>query len=79
MVKSNNNSIPDNISNAKNLQKMDFYNNEIADFGKGIYDLEGLNYLDISGTMYGTIFQKQLEDKLAGVKIIMDPPCKCLD
>jgi Leucine-rich repeat (LRR) protein len=71
--------LPDNISNAKNLQKMDFYNNEIADFGKGIYELEALNYLDISGTMYGTIFQKQLEEKLQKVKIVMDPPCKCLD
>jgi len=71
--------LPDNISNAKNLQKMDFYNNEIADFGKGIYELEALSYLDISGTMYGTIFQKQLEEKLKRVKIVMDPPCKCLD
>ncbi len=71
--------LPDNISNAKNLQKMDFYNNEIADFGKGIYELEALDYLDISGTMYGTIFQKQLEEKLQKVKIVMDPPCKCLD
>jgi hypothetical protein len=71
--------IPDNISNAKNLQKMDFYNNEIGDFGNGIYQLKALNYLDISGTMYGTIFQKQLEDKLKAVKIVMDPPCKCLD
>ena len=71
--------LPDNISNAKNLQKLDFYNNEIADFGKGIYELEALNYLDISGTMYGTIFQKQLEEKLQKVKIVMDPPCKCLD
>ena len=71
--------LPDYISNAKSLQKMDFYNNEITDFGKGIYELDALNYLDISGTMYGTIFQKQLEDKLQGVKIVMDPPCKCLD
>ena len=71
--------LPDYLSNAKSLQKMDFYNNEITDFGKGIYELDALNYLDISGTMYGTIFQKQLEDKLQGVKIVMDPPCKCLD
>jgi Leucine-rich repeat (LRR) protein len=71
--------LPDYISNAKSLQKMDFYNNEIADFGKGIYELKSLTYLDISGTMYGTIFQKQLEEKLQKVKIIMDPPCKCLD
>lgn len=71
--------LPDNISNAKNIEKMDFYNNEIGDFGNGIYQLKALNYLDISGTMYGTIFQKQLEDKLKAVKIVMDPPCKCLD
>jgi Leucine-rich repeat (LRR) protein len=71
--------LPDFISNAKSLQKMDFYNNEISDFGNGIYQMPALNYLDISGTMYGTIFQKQLEDKLKAVKIVMDPPCKCLD
>lgn len=71
--------LPATISNAKNLQKIDFYNNEITDFGKGIYELEALNYLDISGTMYGTIFQKQLVEKLKAVKIVMDPPCKCLD
>ena len=71
--------LPDYISNAKSLQKMDFYNNEISDFGNGIYQMPALNYLDISGTMYGTIFQKQLEEKLQKVKIIMDPPCKCLD
>lgn len=71
--------LPDYISNAKNLEKMDFYNNEITDFGKGIYELEALKYLDISGTMYGTIFQKKLEEKLQNVKIVMDPPCKCLD
>jgi Leucine-rich repeat (LRR) protein len=71
--------LPDYISNAKCLQKMDFYNNEISDFGNGIFQMQALNYLDISGTMYGTIFQKQLEDKLQGVKIVMDPPCKCLD
>jgi Leucine-rich repeat (LRR) protein len=71
--------LPDYISNAKNLQKMDFYNNQINDFGNGIYQMQALNYLDISGTMYGTIFQKQLENKLKAVKIVMDPPCKCLD
>ena len=71
--------LPDNISDSKCLQRMDFYNNEISEFGNGIYQLQALSYLDISGTMYGTIFQKQLVNKLQGVKIVMDPPCKCLD
>lgn len=71
--------LPDNISNAKNIEKLDFYNNEITNFGNGIYELKALTHLDISGTMYGTIFQKNLETKLKTVKIVMDPPCKCLD
>jgi Leucine-rich repeat (LRR) protein len=72
-------SLPDALGNLKKLEVLDFYNNEILNIGLGLFQLENLKKLDLSGTMYGTIFQKNLIAKLPGVKIKLDPPCTCLD
>jgi hypothetical protein len=35
--------------------------------------------LNIEGVMYGTVFAKQLLGRLPNTKVLIDPPCKCLD
>lgn len=72
-------SIPDQIENCTQLQFLDFYDNIIGDFGKGIFKLKELKTLNIEGVMYGTNFAEDLQRKLPKVKILLDPPCKCLN
>jgi Leucine-rich repeat (LRR) protein len=81
IILSNNrlNYIPDQIVQNKSLRYLDMYNNQVENVGKGLYGLKNLELLDLGGVMYGTLFHKDIRAKLPGVKIKMDPPCKCMD
>jgi hypothetical protein len=81
IVLSNNqlNYIPDQIAQNKELRYLDMYNNQVENVGKGLYNLKNLEILDLGGVMYGTLFHKDIRSKLVGVKVKMDPPCKCMD
>lgn len=72
-------SIPNQIANCPHLQKIDFYDNIIEDFGIGIFSLLELKTLNIEGVMYGTNFADDLKRKLPKTRILLDPPCKCLN
>lgn len=72
-------SIPDQIANCTHLTFLDFYDNLIEDFGLGIFNLTELKTLNIEGVMYGTNFADDLKRKLPNVRILLDPPCKCLN
>jgi Leucine-rich repeat (LRR) protein len=72
-------SIPNQIENCSHLESIDLYDNLIGDFGTGIFQLKELRTLNIEGVMYGTNFADDLKRKLPNVKIILDPPCKCLN
>jgi Leucine-rich repeat (LRR) protein len=72
-------SIPDQIENCKHLAYLDFYDNLIEDFGLGIFNLPELKTLNIEGVMYGTNFADDLKRKLPNVRVLLDPPCKCLN
>lgn len=71
--------IPDQISFLEHLSKLDLFANSIEQFGQGIYLLPNLKVLNIEGVMYGTVFAKQLIEHLPNTKVLIDPPCKCLD
>jgi Leucine-rich repeat (LRR) protein len=71
--------LPEQIEALKALEILDLYANSIEYFGEGIFSLPNLKLLNIEGVMYGTIFAKQLSDRLPNTKILIDPPCKCLD
>ena len=58
---------------------MRLYGNAIEHFGEGIFLLPNLRLLNIEGVMYGTVFAKQLLARLPHTKVLIDPPCKCLD
>jgi hypothetical protein len=66
-------------SSLTQLQTLDLYGNAIEQFGEGIFLLPDLRVLNIEGVMYGTIFAKQLLARLPQTKVLIDPPCKCLD
>jgi Leucine-rich repeat (LRR) protein len=72
-------SIPDQIANCTHLAYLDFYDNLIEDFGLGIFNLPELKTLNIEGVMYGTNFADELKGKLPNVRVMLDPPCKCLN
>ena len=72
-------SIPDQIANCTHLTFLDFYDNAIEDFGLGIFNLTELKTLNIEGVMYGTNFADDLKRKLPNVRVLLDPPCKCLN
>ncbi len=71
--------LPDQISALSQLQYLDLYGNAIEQFGEGIFLLPNLRVLNIEGVMYGTVFAKQLLGRLPNTKVLIDPPCKCLD
>jgi Leucine-rich repeat (LRR) protein len=71
--------LPNQISALTQLQSLDLYGNAIEQFGEGIYLLTNLKELNIEGVMYGTVFAKQLLARLPQTKVLIDPPCKCLD
>ena len=71
--------LPDQMSALSQLQVLDLYGNAIEHFGEGIFMLSSLRLLNIEGVMYGTIFAKQLLARLPNTKVLIDPPCKCLD
>lgn len=71
--------LPEQIAALQALETLDLYANSIEYFGEGIFNLPNLKVLNIEGVMYGTIFAKQLSDRLPNTKILIDPPCKCLD
>ena len=71
--------IPEQISNLQLLQSLDLYANAIEDFGEGLFSLSNLKVLNLEGVMYGTVFAKSFVAKLPHTKVLMDPPCKCLD
>lgn len=72
-------SIPNQIENCTHLENIDFYDNLIGDFGTGLFQLKELRVLNIEGVMYGTNFADDLKRKMPNVKILLDPPCKCLN
>ncbi len=71
--------LPDQISALTQLQVLDLYANGIEQFGEGLFSLPNLRILNIEGVMYGTVFAKQLLGRLPNTKVLIDPPCKCLD
>lgn len=71
--------IPIQVTQLENLQELDLYANAIEDFGEGLFMLPQLKVLNLEGVMYGTVFAKSLTAKLPKTKVLMDPPCKCLD
>lgn len=71
--------LPEQIAALQKLEILDLYANGIEQFGEGIFLLPHLRELNIEGVMYGTIFAKQLTSRLPNTKVLIDPPCKCLD
>lgn len=71
--------LPEQIADLQALEYLDLYANGIEHFGEGIFLMPSLRLLNIEGVMYGTVFAKQLLDRLPNTKILIDPPCKCLD
>ncbi len=71
--------LPEQIADLQALEYLDLYANGIEKFGEGIFLLPALKVLNIEGVMYGTIFAKQLMARLPQTKVLIDPPCKCLD
>lgn len=71
--------LPEQIADLQALEYLDLYANGIEHFGSGLFLLLKLKVLNIEGVMYGTVFAKQLLDRLAHTKVLIDPPCKCLD
>lgn len=71
--------LPEQIADLQVLEYLDLYANGIEQFGEGIFLLPALKVLNIEGVMYGTVFAKQLMARLPQTKVLIDPPCKCLD
>lgn len=71
--------LPEQIAALYKLEILDLYANGIEQFGEGIFLLPHLRELNIEGVMYGTIFAQQLTSRLPNTKVLIDPPCKCLD
>ncbi len=71
--------IPQQIASLQALETLDLYANAIEDFGEGLFALPNLKLLNLEGVMYGTVFAKSFMAKLPQTKVLMDPPCKCLD
>jgi hypothetical protein len=71
--------LPEQIADLQALEYLDLYANGIEQFGEGIFLLPALKVLNIEGVMYGTVFAKQLMARLPQTKVLIDPPCKCLD
>jgi Leucine-rich repeat (LRR) protein len=71
--------LPEQIADLQALEYLDLYANGIEQFGEGIFLLPALKVLNIEGVMYGTVFAKQFMARLPQTKVLIDPPCKCLD
>jgi Leucine-rich repeat (LRR) protein len=71
--------LPAQIADLQALEYLDLYANSIEQFGEGIFLLPALKVLNIEGVMYGTVFAKQFMARLPQTKVLIDPPCKCLD
>lgn len=71
--------LPLQIADLQQLEYLDLYANGIEQFGEGLFSLPALRTLNIEGVMYGTVFAKQLLERLPQTKVLIDPPCKCLD
>ena len=71
--------LPEQIADLQALEYLDLYATGIEQFGEGIFLLPALQVFNIEGVMYGTVFAKQLIARLPQTKVLIDPPCKCLD
>ena len=71
--------ICDQMENLENVIEIDFFNNEISDFGNGLHKMKRLQRLDIRGVMYGIETHKQITKMFKNIQLKIDPPCSCLD
>lgn len=73
------NVISGNLLYCSYLEELDFYDNPIGSVEKEIYQMQQLKKLDIRGVMMSTKMHDEVKNKLSWVKVLTDPPCKCLD
>jgi len=71
--------IPDEITYCQKLETIDFYDNAIVSISNQLKTLPALKSLDLRGVMYGHVFHRKIKDDFKHCKILIDPPCSCMD
>jgi hypothetical protein len=71
--------IPNEIGQLMQLEVLDLYDNAVTDISPNLKSLPKLKRLDIQGVMYSHAFHMQLVNDFKHCKLLLDPPCSCMD
>jgi Leucine-rich repeat (LRR) protein len=72
-------SVPENIDKLQSLEILSLWDNPIASYPSTLSDLQHLKYLDLLHNPISGETQERLRNILPDCKVIMSPPCSCLD
>jgi len=71
--------VPDEIGYLTKLEVLNLYDNAIQYFSPNLKALPNLHSLDIQGVMYGHEMHGKLVQDFKHCKLLIDPPCSCMD
>jgi Leucine-rich repeat (LRR) protein len=71
--------LPECIQYLERLNFLDLWATPVISFPPGMKNLKSLKTLDLQGNRYSPSFQKQLQNELPTVNVVLDPPCNCMN
>ena len=71
--------IPDQISQLEKLEILALWDNPITYYAEGLSEMQRLKVLDVLNNAMSRETQERLKTSLPNCKIIMSPPCACMD
>jgi Leucine-rich repeat (LRR) protein len=71
--------IPDCIRYNVHLEFIDLWETPIKDFPDAFMDMKQLSKIDARGITHGHSFHQKWKERLPNVKLLLDPPCNCMN
>jgi Leucine-rich repeat (LRR) protein len=71
--------IPDCIRYNVNLEFIDLWETPIMDFPDAFMEMNKLVKIDARGITHGHAFHQKWKERLPNVKLLLDPPCNCMN
>jgi Leucine-rich repeat (LRR) protein len=72
-------SVPDEITQLSALETLALWDNPITYYAEGLSEMQQLKVLDVLNNAMSRETQERLKTSLPNCKIIMSPPCACMD
>lgn len=71
--------VPDEITQLSALETLALWDNPITYYAEGLSEMQQLKVLDVLNNAMSRETQERLKTSLPNCKIIMSPPCACMD